>query len=208
MIEKWPDAYLTTGFSFQSSILNPQYPMRAFIAIDLPAEIHQELSRWQAEFRKLGPGARWTRPGGIHLTLKFLGEISDSQVGQVTTALAALGAFKPFAVEIKSFGFFPDARRPRVFWAGVAAPPELAQLAHHVEEAMAGIGIPSEQRTYSPHLTLARFRETRPQPALRETVEAQAETLLGLFDVTEFFLYESKLNPKGAEYRKLERFPQ
>ena len=182
--------------------------MRAFIAIDLPSDIHKELARWQATFRPLTSGARWTHPEGIHLTLKFLGEISDAQAGQVTAALAALGAFAPFAVEFKNFGFFPDARRPRVFWAGVAAPADLAHLARRVEDAMEKIGFPPEQRPYSPHLTLARFREPRPEPALRDAVEKQADPLLGRFDVTEFFLYESKLNPKGAEYRKVERFPQ
>ena len=182
--------------------------MRAFIAIVLPPEIHNELAQCQAMFRVLCPDARWTRPEGIHLTLKFLGEIADAQVGKVTQALSTLGAIATFPVEIKGFGFFPDARRPRVFWAGVVSPPELAQLAHRVEEALTGIGIPREQRAYSPHLTLARFREPRPQPALADAVERQSKTSLGRFDVREFYLFESKLRPQGAEYRKVERFPR
>jgi 2'-5' RNA ligase len=182
--------------------------MRAFIAIDLPLQIRNELARWRAEFCKLGSGARWTRPEGIHLTLKFLGEISDAQVGEVTQALASLGPFAAFPVEIKGFGFFPDARRPRVFWAGVEAPPELAQLARRVEDALHNIGFPHEQRAYSPHLTLARFREPSPQPALADAVERQSEISRGLFDVREFYLFESRLRPQGAEYRQVARFPQ
>ena len=182
--------------------------MRAFIAIDLPLEIHNELARWQATFGGLSADARWTRPQGLHLTLKFLGEIADAQVGEVTQALATLGSIATFPVEIKGFGFFPDARRPRVFWAGVVAPPELAQLARRVEDTLENIGFPREQRAYSPHLTLARFREPRPEPALRDAVEKQPAITLGRFDVTEFFLYESKLNPRGAEYRKIARFPR
>jgi 2'-5' RNA ligase len=181
--------------------------MRAFIAIDLPLEILNELARCQTSFRGLCPDARWTRPEGIHLTLKFLGEVTDAQAGQITQALASLEAFQNFSVEIKSFGFFPDARRPRVFWAGVAAPPDLAQFARRVDDAMEKVGFPREQRAFSPHLTLARFREPRPQPALREEVEKQAGLLLGRFEVSEFFLYESKLTPQGAEYRKVARFP-
>jgi RNA 2',3'-cyclic 3'-phosphodiesterase len=181
--------------------------MRAFIAIDLPREIHHELARCQATFRSLCPDAQWTRPEGIHLTLKFLGEIADTQVGKVTQALATLEPFATFQVEIKGFGFFPDARRPRVFWAGVVAPPELAQLARRVEDALNTIGFPREQRAYSPHLTLARFHEPGPQPALIEAVEQQAGFTLGSFGATEFFLYESKLRPPGAEYRKVARFP-
>lgn len=181
--------------------------MRAFIAVDLPLEIRVELERWQNTFRGLSTGARWTRPEGIHLTLKFLGEIADSQVGLVTQALAALESFETFPVEIKGFGFFPDPRRPRVFWTGVVAPPDLAQLARRVEDAMENVGFPREQRAYSPHLTLARFREARPQLALSEAAEKQSGTVLGGFDVREFFLFESKLNPRGAEYRKVARFP-
>ncbi|MBI4166716.1 MAG: RNA 2',3'-cyclic phosphodiesterase [Acidobacteria bacterium] len=181
--------------------------MRAFIAIDLPHEIRIELARWQTAFRSVCPDARWTRPEGIHLTLKFLGEITDAQVGRVTETLAGLGALQRFSVEIKSFGFFPDVRRPRGFWAGVAAPPELVHLARRVEDAMGKVGFPSEKRAFSPHLTLARFREPRPQPALREAAEKQAGLLLGRFEVTQFFLYESKLAPQGAEYRKIAHFP-
>jgi RNA 2',3'-cyclic 3'-phosphodiesterase len=181
--------------------------MRAFIAIDLPLGIHHELARCQATFRSLCPDARWTRPEGIHLTLKFLGEIADTQVGEVTQCLAKLGTFATFPVGIKTFGFFPDARRPRVFWAGVVAPPELAQLVRRVEDVLNTIGFPREQRAYSPHLTLARFRAPRPQPALLEAVKQQAGFTLGNFDATEFFLYESKLSPLGGEYRKVARFP-
>jgi 2'-5' RNA ligase len=181
--------------------------MRAFIAIDLPPEIRNELARWQTTLRALCTDARWTRPEGIHLTLKFLGEITDKQVGLVTEALAGLGAFQRFSVEIKSFGFFPDSRRPRVFWAGVAAPPDLAQFARRVDDAMEKVGFPREQRAFSPHLTLARFREPRPQPALRDAVEKQAGLLLGQLEVAEFFLYGSKLSPQGAEYRKVAHFP-
>ena len=182
--------------------------MRAFIAIDLPPEIHDELVQCQATFRDLCPDARWTRTEGIHLTLKFLGEIADAQVGKVTQALATLGAIATFPVEIKGVGFFPDARRPRVFWAGVVAPPELAQIARRIEDAMEKIGFPREQRAYSPHLTLARFREPRPQPALADAVERQSKNSLGRFDVREFYLFESRLHPRGAEYRKVARFPQ
>ena len=93
--------------------------MRAFIAIDLPEALHAALAEAQQDFRSACRDARWTRPEGIHLTLKFLGEISDAQTKQVVEALAQIGPFEPFPVEVKGFGFFPQAQRPRVFWAGV-----------------------------------------------------------------------------------------
>jgi len=181
--------------------------MRAFIAIDIPERIHIELARLQTTFRPLCRDARWTRPEGIHLTLKFLGEISEEQVANVTRALDTSESVPGFSVEIKGLGFFPDGRRPRVFWAGVAAPSELAQLAARVEDTLHKVGFARETRSFSPHLTLARFREPHPQPALHDAAGKQSELPLGRFDVTEFFLYESKLKPQGAEYRKVARFP-
>jgi 2'-5' RNA ligase len=181
--------------------------MRAFIAIDLPTSIQAALAQAQADLSARGPDCRWTRPEGIHLTLKFLGPISDPQVEQVTRALAVLAPFSVFSVEVRGFGFFPDARRPRVFWAGLEAPPSLGELAQRVEKVMAGLGFAPETRPFAPHLTLARLKVPRPQPALAALVEPKSRVSLGRFEVSEFFLFESKLSSRGAEYGKVARFP-
>ncbi len=181
--------------------------MRAFIAIDLPEQIRGELARWQRTFSAICPEARWTRPEGIHLTLKFLGEISAEQVLQVTAALKGVGRIEPFRVEVRGFGFFPNANRPRVFWAGVHAPAGLAALATRVESEMEALGFAREQRDYNPHLTLARFKDPRPQPRLVTEVEKQRDLSLGIFEASEFFLFESQLSPRGAVYRRVARFP-
>jgi 2'-5' RNA ligase len=182
--------------------------MRAFIAIDLPGPLRAALADAQHSFRDAGHDVRWTRPEGIHLTLKFLGEISDAQTKQVVEALAQIGPFEPFSVEVKGFGFFPQAQRPRVFWAGVEAPPALAELAARVESTMEKIGFAREDRAFSPHLTLARVQVPRPQPALVSAVTEQATASFGKFEASEFFLFESKLSPQGAQYRKVMRFPR
>ena len=181
--------------------------MRAFIAIELPETLREALALEQARFRAVCPDARWTRPEGIHLTLKFLGEISGEQEAQVKKSLGQMERFEKFTVRARGFGFFPDARRPRVFWAGLEAPAELARLAAKVESAMAALGFPAENRAFSPHLTLARFKVPRPQPRLQELLAAQGDPLLGTFEASEFFLWESRLSPGGAEYRKVARFP-
>ena len=180
--------------------------MRAFIAIELPKPIREALAREQARFRAVCPDARWTRPEGIHLTLKFLGQISDEQAAQVKQALDQIERFEKFIVQVHGFGFFPGAKRPRVFWAGLVAPPGLARLAEQVERTVAPLGFPPENRIFKPHLTLARFRISRPQPRLEALVAAE-NPLLGTFEVSEFFLWESKLRPEGAEYRKVAQFP-
>jgi len=181
--------------------------MRAFIAIDLPEPLRAALAEAQHGFRSACRDARWTRPEGIHLTLKFLGEISDAQTKQVVEALTQIGPLEPFSVEVSGFGFFPHAERPRVLWAGVVAPPALAELATRVEGRMEKIGFAREDRAFAPHLTLARFQVPRPQPVMVAAAE-KATSSLGKFEASEFFLFESKLSPQGAQYRKVMRFPQ
>jgi 2'-5' RNA ligase len=188
--------------------------MRSFVAVDLPQPIKTAISDEQHAVRTAAAVAsgrnedvKWTRPEGIHLTLKFLGEISAQQVTQVTEALAGLGSFEPFLLQVKGFGFFPDARRPRVLWVGVEAPPALGQLADRVETAMNRLGFAAEGRTFSPHLTLARFNASRPRPELVALLEPKSGLILGGFEVSEFFLFESRLSPSGAQYRKVARFP-
>ncbi|HKT11793.1 MAG TPA: RNA 2',3'-cyclic phosphodiesterase [Terriglobia bacterium] len=181
--------------------------MRAFIAIELPESIREALRREQARFRDICPDARWTRPEGIHLTLKFLGEISAPQEAEVKNALSRMERFEKFTVRVQGFGFFPSTKRPRVFWAGLDAPPELARMAAEVEIALAPLGFPPENREFKPHLTLARFKVPRPQPRLEALLAVQSDPHLGTFEVSEFFLWESRLLPGGAEYHKMARFP-
>jgi 2'-5' RNA ligase len=181
--------------------------MRAFIAIDLPDNLRATLRRNQAAFRSLSPEARWAHPEGIHLTLKFLGEISDQKVREVSECLKKLGALEPFVIRVKGFGFFPDGRRPRVFWVGIEESTGLMQLAEQVDKAVERVGFAREERAFRPHLTLARFRAPQAQPALQAAISRPGEQELGSFEVSEFFLFESKLSPHGAEYRKAERFP-
>lgn len=189
--------------------------MRAFIAIDLPAEIGTEIGRMQASFRHqlssegLGDaGLRWAGPGGIHLTLKFLGEITEDQLSRTAGLLRSLDAFEKFTVQIRGYGFFPDRRRPQVFWAGITPQPALNRLASCVSQATARAGFAAEKRTFRPHLTLARFRVPRRLPALELACEQQSGQPLGEFEVSEFFLFESRLSSGApAQYRKIARFP-
>lgn len=181
--------------------------MRAFIAVDLPEELRAELGRWQEKLRKSAREARWVRPEGIHLTLKFLGEIPSAQVDQISNILSTLPRIAPFEIRFEGFGFFPHARRPRVLWVGIEPCPPLETLAVQVDKSLETVGFASEQRAFKPHLTLARFRVPRPQPEIEKAISTDGPTVLGPITVREFFLFESILRPQGAEYRKLARFP-
>lgn len=182
--------------------------MRCFIAIDLPAALRSALQQWQSACKPHAPDARWVRPEGIHLTLKFLGEVPADRVRRVEESLQTLPAFEKFSVRVEGLGFFPDARRPRVFWAGLKVPEGLAALQQHVEAAMTTLGFPPEDRAFTPHLTLARFKEPRPQPALQQFLSGQPSPDFGSVEVSDFFLIESKLTPQGAQYRRVAEFPR
>ncbi|MGH9407282.1 MAG: RNA 2',3'-cyclic phosphodiesterase [Terriglobia bacterium] len=188
--------------------------MRAFIAITLPDDIRTELARGQAALREAleaepggDAGVRWAAPESIHLTIKFLGEITAEKSRELVEALDF--PFPRFGAEVRGLGFFPDSKRPRVLWAGVVAGLELIELARKVEAVTQGLGFPAEDRSFSPHLTLARFRDARPQPALQIGASDLGARSLGRFQVSEFCLFESRLAAgKPAEHRIIACLPR
>jgi len=184
--------------------------MRLFIAIELPEDVRAAIAREQTRLRALcagNSGIRWTAPDSLHLTLKFIGETPPERMPALAGALQALEPFAPFEVAVRGFGFFPDARHPHVFWAGFEVPPGLGHLACTIDAALASAGTPRETRAFTPHLTLARFRAPRADPALLRAIENSANASLGSFRVEEYFLFESHLLPGGAQHRKVARFP-
>src|SRR5580704_10384621 len=129
--------------------------MRIFIALDIDDAIRARLEQFLNGVRGFAPEARWVRPESMHVTLKFVGEKPSEAVEEIKRALHTIRAG---AIEIvfRGYGFFPTAKAPRVFWAGIGAGPELAALAKLADEATAGLGVPREEHEFSPHLTLAR----------------------------------------------------
>jgi len=189
--------------------------MRLFVALDIPDAIRQSISTYVDELRRVAPDAKWVRPESYHITLKFIGEWKKD-VREVIEALQKIEA-APTSVSIKNNGFFPTPRSPRVFWVGIEADANLAPLAGKVDEACSPLGIESESRDFSPHLTLARSGSGSPRPKkdeqsapglkrLAERIATMPSPDFGTIHATEFFLYESKLSPGGAQYKKLKSF--
>jgi RNA 2',3'-cyclic 3'-phosphodiesterase len=176
--------------------------MRLFAAIDLPDQIHDNLDRL---VEKLKPTARltWSRPSNFHITTKFIGEWPAGRLDELKRALDSLRSRAPIPIAVRALGFFPDRRRPRVFWAGVEAPPDLAALAAGTDAAAAGLGVKPETRPYSPHLTLARNREGRPVQRLVQAVDELGVPEFGAFTAYEFCLYQSERRSTGSVYTKL-----
>jgi 2'-5' RNA ligase len=181
--------------------------MRLFVALDIPDDVRSTLAALAAKLRSACGNARWTRIAGLHVTLKFIGETSPEKAQAIRSALASLPPRSAFTMNFRGLGFFPNERRPRVLWAGVAADPELAPLAADVETALAALGLPREERAFSPHLTLARFDSPRGLDALHAAIGKAGSPEFGAATAREFHLYQSVLKPGGAEYTRLATFP-
>ena len=190
--------------------------MRLFVALDIPLEIRERITRFVEGLQHYAPDANWVKPASYHVTLKFIGEKSPDDVEQQKRTLAGITG-SPVNIAFRGFGFFPSANSPRVFWAGMEHDDALPQLVHAVDEACSNLGIPREEHEYRPHLTLARGGSGSPRPKRGGRSNPKLKHLaqkLGSFPIPdfgtmtaqEFFLYESKLSPAGAHYTKLERF--
>ena len=181
--------------------------MRIFVALDVPEAVRAALAELSARLAKVCPSARWVRPGGVHITLKFIGEVPADRFEKIRHALGELPNFPPVNLRFAGLGFFPSARRPRVFWAGVEGGPTLAELASAIEMKLDPLGIDPEKRAFHPHLTLARFEPPRGIPALTAAVEALGSPEFGSETFTEFHLYQSVLKRSGAQYTRLVTYP-
>jgi 2'-5' RNA ligase len=180
--------------------------LRLFVAIDIPEEVRSALGELIKSLRDTCRDARWARLAGLHVTLKFIGETPSERVEDLKSALANIHPRDPIAINFCGLGFFPNARRPRVLWAGVEAGPDLASLAAAVEKALSPAGIQHEDRKFSPHLTLARFKESAGVDALQVAIEKSGPLKFGGATATDFHLYQSILKPGGAEYTRLATF--
>ena len=181
--------------------------MRLFVALELPSAVRENLAALLKALRAVSPQTRWVRPENLHLTLKFIGEVPETEFAVIRNALAAARSDQPVALEFRGLGFFPNEKRPRVFWAGIEASPNLKTLAAEIDRAMEKLGIPCEQRPFSPHLTLARFEPPELPEKLRSAIQENAAREFGSFRTNQYLLIGSKLKPSGAEYTTLESFP-
>jgi 2'-5' RNA ligase len=184
--------------------------VRTFVAIELDAVLRAALSDLEAELRRapLARLGRWVDPLGIHLTLKFLGNVPANQLPSLRQALhRAARTVAPFQLALVGLGSFSPSR-PRVIWVGVHEPSgALERLQCAVEREMGAIGFPPEGRPFSPHLTLARIHDQangRERAELAAWIRAQDVGELGTMRVTEIALMRSDLRPSGALYTRLE----
>ncbi|MGH9514907.1 MAG: RNA 2',3'-cyclic phosphodiesterase [Terriglobales bacterium] len=192
--------------------------MRIFVALDLDRPIRERIQKFLEEIRATAPDVRWISGASFHVTLKFVGEQPDAAVSQIEASLKSVGA-EPFPVTFCGTGFFPTPRAARVFWVGIEAKDALTRLAKSIEDSVARIGIPKDDRAFNPHLTLARTRGGSGAPGRRKDDKtnrqfARLQKFLathpapefGTMTAREFFLYRSQLSSQGSQYTKIARF--
>ena len=186
----------------------PENLIRCFIAVEIPEPILNVIAAYLSKLKQISREVRWVRADTIHLTLKFLGEIERSRLATVQSSLEGISAqANPFSLEISGCGAFPGKSRPRVFWLGMSADKEspLLSVQRWIEKEMADLGFESENRRFSPHLTLGRVKspadfsdifryfDKHPFPPMR-------------FNVDHVALIQSHLKPSGAEYEVLREY--
>ena len=178
--------------------------IRAFIAVDLDPRVIEKLCQAIGELKRLLPAVRWVSPQNFHLTLKFLGDIDECRVEAISTALVeALCTFSRLSINAKGLGVFPDLRRPRVLWVGLAGN-DLTALAARVESALEPLGFAAQQRPFTPHMTIGRWRQyDRAPKSLGEALAGWRNREFGESKVDKVVFYQSVLKPEGATYHKL-----
>lgn len=183
--------------------------IRAFVAVELNAAARDAVERVMRDLRAAaGDGVRWVRPEGVHLTLKFLGDIDAGSVPDISGALDRSAApSQPFSLMLEGVGAFPNLRRPRVIWVGLGGELEqLLELQQSAEREMEALGFARERRAFTPHLTLGRVRDGAPQQRLRALSGAVAGASVERdvhVPVRDLALMKSDLRPTGAVYTRL-----
>ena len=175
--------------------------LRLFIAVDLPAQLRQEVAALCTAVR----GARWVKPHQLHITLRFMGRTPEGELPEIFRRLALVGA-PAFRLTLQGTGVFPAAeRKPRVLWLGLSPTPPLLMLKREIDRAFAD-DTPDNNQEFSPHLTLARLGG-RPAESLTQFLSRHADYRGAEFEVSCFSIYKSTLHARGAAHELLSTYP-
>jgi len=183
--------------------------LRAFIAVEIPWHTRHAIERQAARLRQpLGNDLiRWVSSENMHLTLKFLGDVTTSHLNFLKQMLSQVADLHtPFDLQIGGLGCFPNLRAPRVIWIGIHSPPVFAALQKDIEEGAARLGYKLEERAFSPHLTLGRVRQNANPadlPKVRAALNSTQLDDMEIARVDSVHLFKSDLTPNGSVYTKL-----
>ncbi len=192
--------YCQYGFDMQQTI-------RTFIALELPPAVIALLHNVQQDLKRLKIRARWVRPENIHLTLKFLGNVSPDRIDRIGAAMtAATAEFSPVTLAIRGIGVFPGIKRPRVIWVGLGGDiRSLLALHSRLEQELAEAEFPRDKRSFKAHLTLGRIKQSAGPAAIRQMITDFAALGSDDFACDQVILFKSDLKSTGAVYSKLKQ---
>jgi len=182
--------------------------IRSFIAIELPSELNRGLGQLEALLKSgLPPWVKWVDPDSIHLTLKFLGNITIHQTDEITKLMAeSARGMPPFHLEVKDLGVFPNLKRVQIVWVGISGEVDkLGQLQQKIDSNLARLGFIPESRPFTPHLTLARLHNQASLDERQRFGQLIASTKFegGTIKVEAISLMRSQLTREGAIYSRL-----
>jgi 2'-5' RNA ligase len=182
--------------------------MRLFIAIDLDDGIKENIKNLTADLKRSMQGVKWVRDEGIHITLKFLGEVPESKVEMITKTLEQVSTrYEALDIEICHLGRFPERGDPRIIWVGaLESTGILKDLALDIEKELGKIGFEREKRSFKPHVTLGRVRRGRGSGKISSLMLENKVISFGSFQAKHIYLIRSILRPDGARYEKIGTF--
>jgi RNA 2',3'-cyclic 3'-phosphodiesterase len=183
-----------------------QSMLRLFTGIPAPPEVNSSLDEFVRRLKPLAP-IRWSPASNFHITTKFIGAWTEERLDELKTALAAMPRPGGFRIAMRGFGFYPNPRNARIFWAGIEGGAQLADLAARTDAVCGGLGIAVEKKPYSPHLTLARIDDPNRLTPLQNALAKETGIEFGEFDARSFHLYLSRPGRGGSVYTSLAEFP-
>jgi len=182
--------------------------VRSFVALELSEDVREGLTNLLNRLRQTNAAVKWVEPENLHLTLKFLGEVTEEQIEVIVDALKAVAqATEPFSFAVRGVGGFPDLRRPRVLWVGVEPTPPLMRLQQFVERTMEQLGFAPEERAYHPHITLGRVKAMTGIEKVRAVLSEYSGFNFGSVPVKHLTFFRSDLSREGPTYTPIALLP-
>ncbi len=175
---------------------------RGFIAVDITAI--QKLTEFEKEIEETGANIKLVEPKNIHITLKFLGDTEEYLIDEIEKIMKdAVKETKPFNIQLKGTGVFPNTDYIKVVWIGIEHRDQAGAIAHKIDEQLAKIGFKKEKRGFSPHLTIARVRSAKNKEKLVQVIEKYNDVEFADLQIDSIKLKKSDLIPKGPIYTTL-----
>jgi 2'-5' RNA ligase len=199
---------LPHDFLYKKADLFYNPSMRLFIGIKLPADAIENVEKFLKPFKKIGTPIRWTKTENIHVTLKFIGEVTPEKYAQIENVLTGT-PFNTgtFDLSLAGCGKFGKGGDLNIFWIGIAPCGPLETIYNKLEESLAKIGIKKEDRAFKPHITVGRNKKNFNFKSLFQLIDENKDRPIAQFPVTHFQLFESRLTPEGPIYNLLKEIP-